>query len=209
MLPAEAFAELTRTAEADGIQQLVVGAVIRHGSDVLLLKRPADDFMGGIWELPSGKVEPGETLDQALAREVLEETGLTLTEITAALQSFDYTSGSGRHTRQLNFTVKVTAAEPVKLTEHDTHAWMPVTRDLPVTDAVRAVLEDQEAAASNLQNPPPAFTHAGHADCYSWTKATSLTPYLCQGRTAPSRLVVAVRPGDTGTGHACRGEHRW
>ena len=50
----------------------------------------------------------------------------------------------------------------MKLTEHDTHAWMPATRDLPVPDAVRAVLEGQEAAASNLQNPPPAFTHPGH-----------------------------------------------
>jgi 8-oxo-dGTP pyrophosphatase MutT (NUDIX family) len=79
VLPADAFAELTRTAAADGIQQLVVGAVIRHGSDVLLLKRPADDFMGGIWELPSGKVEPDETLGQAVAREVLEEAGLTVT----------------------------------------------------------------------------------------------------------------------------------
>ena len=147
VLPAEVFASLTRSAAADGIQQLVVGAVIRHGNDVLLLKRPADDFMGGIWELPSGKVEPGETPGQTLAREVLEETGLTVTAVTAALRSFDYTSGSGKPTRQLNFAVSVAAAQPVRLTEHDDYAWMPLTRDLPVTDAVKAVLGDQAGAA--------------------------------------------------------------
>lgn len=60
------LAELTSAAETDGVQQLVVGAVIHDDGEVLLLRRPADDFMGGIFELPSGKVEPGETLDSAL-----------------------------------------------------------------------------------------------------------------------------------------------
>jgi 8-oxo-dGTP diphosphatase len=151
VLPAEVFVDLVRCAAADGIQQLVVGAVVQHDNDVLLLKRPETDFMGGIWELPSGKVEKNESLDQSLAREVLEETGLTVTDITATLRSFDYTSGSGRRSRQFNFAVDVAAPEPVNLTEHDAYAWRPVTRDLPVTDAVRAVLEDYKAAASNLR----------------------------------------------------------
>ena len=140
MLPAEFFADLARTAEAAGVRQLVVGAVVRHDDQVLLLKRPETDFMGGIWELPSGKAEPGEPLDQALTREVLEETGLTVTGIREYLQSFDYVSGSGKKSRQFNFAVDVAAPEPVRLTEHDTYAWSPVTDDVPVTDAVRAVL---------------------------------------------------------------------
>lgn len=140
VLPAEFFADLAQTAEAAGIRQLVVGAVIRHDDRVLLLKRPETDFMGGIWELPSGKAELGEPLDQALIREVLEETGLTVTDIREYLESFDYLSGSGKRSRQFNFAVDVAAPEPVKLTEHDTYAWSPVTDDMPVTDAVRAVL---------------------------------------------------------------------
>ena len=76
VLPDNAFTDLARQAAADGIQQLVVGGIVHRDGAVLLLKRPDDDFMGGIWELPSGKAEPGETLDAALTREVIEETGL-------------------------------------------------------------------------------------------------------------------------------------
>jgi 8-oxo-dGTP diphosphatase len=46
MLPAEIFADLAQTAEAAGVRQLVVGAVVRHEDQVLLLKRPETDFMG-------------------------------------------------------------------------------------------------------------------------------------------------------------------
>lgn len=74
MPPGDVYQALVREAEADGVQQLVVGAVIEDHGRVLILQRPATDFMGGIRELPSGKVEPGEALDQALRREVLEET---------------------------------------------------------------------------------------------------------------------------------------
>jgi 8-oxo-dGTP diphosphatase len=143
VLPAEVFTGLVRQAAADGIGQLVVGAVVRHGSDVLLLKRPAADFMGGIWELPSGKVEDGESLAEALAREVLEETGLTVTDITVVLGSFDYTSGSGRHSRQFNFAVDVAAPGPVTVTEHDAYAWKTLTGDIPVTASVKAVLREE------------------------------------------------------------------
>ena len=73
--------------------------VIRPGTlaaSLLLLKRPEADFMGGIWELPSGKVELNEALDDALIQEVKEETGLTVTGRPDHLGSFDYQSGSGK-----------------------------------------------------------------------------------------------------------------
>lgn len=132
--------ELTGQADRDGVAQLVVGAVIGHNDHVLLLKRPADDFMGGIFELPSGKVEPDEHLDDALAREVKEETGLDLAAITAYLGSFDYISGSGKPSRQFNFAIEVTAPEPVELTEHDDYQWAQIDDEPPVTDAVKTVL---------------------------------------------------------------------
>jgi 8-oxo-dGTP diphosphatase len=136
----ELLEQLTAEAERDGVQQLVVGAVVQHDSKVLLLQRPEDDFMGGIFELPSGKVEPGEALDTALVREVAEETGLSVSAIRDYLGSFDYQSGSGKKSRQFNFAVDVAAPEPVTLQEHDAYAWTALTEEPPVTDAVKEVL---------------------------------------------------------------------
>jgi 8-oxo-dGTP diphosphatase len=135
------FTQLADEARQEGVQRLIVGAVISSGRDVLLLKRPQDDFMGGIHELPSGNVEPGETLDTALRREVKEETGLDVKAITGYLGSFDYTSASGKKSRQFNFTTAVSATEPVRLQEHDDYMWAAPALDAPVTDAVKAILE--------------------------------------------------------------------
>jgi 8-oxo-dGTP diphosphatase len=52
-----------------------VGAVILDGARVLLVKR-AHEPLKGEWSLPGGAVELGETLETALVREVIEETGL-------------------------------------------------------------------------------------------------------------------------------------
>jgi 8-oxo-dGTP diphosphatase len=133
--------QLVSKATAAGIQQFVVGAVVQSQDDVLLLRRPANDFMGGLWELPSGKVEPGEALDAALIREVKEETGLDVSAIEHYLGSFDYTSGSGKASRQFNFAVDVAAAKPVVLQEHDVYQWARLDGELPVTDAVKTVLK--------------------------------------------------------------------
>lgn len=131
---------LAAGAERDDIVQLVVGAVIRDHDTVLILRRRADDFMGGIYELPSGKVDPGEDLRTALVREVKEETGLDIADITAYLGHFDYTSGSGKPSRQFTFAVRVAHTGPVVLTEHDAHRWHRLADDPPVTDAVKQIL---------------------------------------------------------------------
>jgi 8-oxo-dGTP diphosphatase len=53
-------------------------AVVRDGDRVLLVRRAPGGSEAGRWELPGGKLEPGEELVAAVAREVLEETGLTV-----------------------------------------------------------------------------------------------------------------------------------
>ena len=53
-----------------------VGAVVHDLRGRLLLIRRARDPGRGLWSLPGGRVEPGETLAEAVEREVLEETGL-------------------------------------------------------------------------------------------------------------------------------------
>jgi 8-oxo-dGTP diphosphatase len=56
-----------------------VGAIIRDGDGRLLLIQRGHDPEAGRWSLPGGRVEPGETDAQAVAREMLEETGLVVT----------------------------------------------------------------------------------------------------------------------------------
>jgi 8-oxo-dGTP diphosphatase len=132
--------ELTRRDADDGIEQQVVGAIIEHHGRVLLLQRPTEDFRGGTWELPSGKVEPGEDLITALHREVTEETGLIVAAVTAYPGAFGYTSGSGKRTRQHSWSLSVTRTDPVRLTEHDAYAWVDPLDDTPVSAEVTAVL---------------------------------------------------------------------
>ncbi len=58
--------------------RLGVGGVIWRGDAALLLVRRRNMPRAGEWSLPGGRVEPGESLRQALAREVREETGLEI-----------------------------------------------------------------------------------------------------------------------------------
>ncbi|MFF9868064.1 NUDIX hydrolase [Streptomyces sp. NPDC013953] len=136
------LAHLVGTAEQDGIERTAVGAVIpAEGGRVLLLRRPAGDYLGGLWELPSGGVDEGETLTDALRREATEETGLTIETIGAYLGHFDYHSGSGRATRQFNFTATLTSPTgTVRLTEHDAHLWADEHQQTLTSNAVQAVL---------------------------------------------------------------------
>ncbi len=57
---------------------LAVGAIIPRGNRVLLIRRGKEPS-AGLWTLPGGRVEPGETVRAALVREAREETGLTVT----------------------------------------------------------------------------------------------------------------------------------
>lgn len=80
--------------------QVCVGIVVHNGR-VLIGCRPAGVRLAGYWEFPGGKREPGETPQQCVQREMLEETGLAVrinqplrailhadTDITVELQAF-------------------------------------------------------------------------------------------------------------------------
>ena len=56
----------------------VVGAIIKDGDRYLVGQRPAHKSQGGLWEFMGGKIEPGETPEQALKRECREELDLEI-----------------------------------------------------------------------------------------------------------------------------------
>ena len=59
--------------------KLVVAALIQRGDELLICQRAANKPMPLKWEFPGGKVEPGENLRTALARELEEELGIRAT----------------------------------------------------------------------------------------------------------------------------------
>ncbi len=71
-----------------------VGAVIKDGQGRLLLIKRGHAPGAGLWSLPGGRVEPGETDIQALRREMLEETGL-LVEVGALIGTVRRPTGDG------------------------------------------------------------------------------------------------------------------
>ena len=58
--------------------QIAIAAIKKNGR-YLLGKRPPQGLLGGLWEFPGGKIEPGESHEQALRREIHEELGITIT----------------------------------------------------------------------------------------------------------------------------------
>lgn len=55
---------------------VVVAVIARSNGSILLTRRPKDKFYGGYWEFPGGKIEPGESRQYALNRELMEELGI-------------------------------------------------------------------------------------------------------------------------------------
>ncbi|CAK1701520.1 8-oxo-dGTP diphosphatase MutT [Vibrio crassostreae] len=75
---------------------IVAGIIFNQDkSQVFITKRPDDKHKGGFWEFPGGKVEVGETIEQAMTRELDEEIGIKVTEQSLFEHlEFDYTDKS-------------------------------------------------------------------------------------------------------------------
>ena len=106
-----------------------VGAVVLDGDRVLLVKRGQAPLKGH-WSLPGGAVEIGETLEQAIAREVLEETGITLevgpiVEVLARL-SRDVEGRVEHHFVLIDFVARPLGGELEGASDADDAAWVPM-----------------------------------------------------------------------------------
>ncbi len=67
---------------------VVACALVDPDDRILLAQRPAGKSMSGLWEFPGGKVEPGETPEDALIRELKEELGVETREACLAPLTF-------------------------------------------------------------------------------------------------------------------------
>ena len=107
-----------------------VGALIRdeHGR-VYVHRRSADRrLLPGIWDIVGGHLEAGETPEEALAREVEEETGWTVREVLGTVADWEW-EWEGRVRRELDYLVAVDGelSQPrLEVGKHDASAWVGV-----------------------------------------------------------------------------------
>jgi 8-oxo-dGTP pyrophosphatase MutT (NUDIX family) len=159
----EEFRQQQLSATGQPYDKVVVGAAaLRYTSDsssprILLLKRAAHEvYFPGVFELPSGKVDPADpTIKHALVREMLEETSLGINEIITELKPMIYTTEKtvlddkgqesviSKSCIQLNYVVSISDADVVlNADEHSESTWATeVELDrLEITSAMRVAV---------------------------------------------------------------------
>jgi 8-oxo-dGTP diphosphatase len=100
----------------------VVAAVIIRDGCVLACRRKAERSAGGLWEFPGGKVEPGESPQEALAREIREELGVDI-EVGELIHRAT-TATDGVHVDLSSYAARLTDAVPTSSTDHDSLRWL-------------------------------------------------------------------------------------
>jgi 8-oxo-dGTP diphosphatase len=120
----ELINKLINQAYHDNINCFAAGGSIISNNKILIVKRADDDFLGGIYELPSGGIEIGESIIDGLKREVFEETNLEV-KIKEYISYFDYKSATGKTKRQFNFILTPKNSNKLKLSnEHQDYVWI-------------------------------------------------------------------------------------
>ena len=108
------------------LTQVAVGVLVRADGAFLLTSRPEGKAYAGYWEFPGGKLEAGETVEQALRRELQEEIGITIQNcVLWKTERIDYPHALV----QLNFCKVTQWAGELQMLELQACAW----QQLPVS----------------------------------------------------------------------------
>jgi len=121
------------------VVQVAVGVLVRHDGAFLLTTRPPGKVYEGYWEFPGGKLEAGESVEQALRRELQEEIGITILDcVPWKTERIDYPHALV----QLNFCKVTRWTDEPEMHEGQTFVWQQlpvmVTPVLPGTVPVLA-----------------------------------------------------------------------
>ncbi len=121
------------------VQDVAVGVLLRRDGCFLLTSRPAGKVYAGYWEFPGGKVEPGETIDVALRRELNEELGILIGQVEPWRQAMvDYPHALVK----LHFCKVRDWEGELQMREQQAFAWQRLPVDVaPVLPGTLPVLE--------------------------------------------------------------------
>lgn len=125
----------------------VAAAIIERNRKFLLARRKDGGPHDGMWEFPGGKIESGETPEQALVREIQEELGVTISPgRRIGPVNWDYAEISVS-ILGITATVATGSIETKRLADHDGTTWVSVdrARQLPLLPADRLMLDLLEA----------------------------------------------------------------
>lgn len=119
----------------------VTCALIERSGKVLVARRPEGKALAGKWEFPGGKIEPGETTESCLKREIEEELGCQV-KVGPALSPVSHPY-SGGTIRLIPFRCTIVCGEP-KAMEHAEIAWLEPgdVRGLRLAEADGPILDE-------------------------------------------------------------------
>ncbi|MGW2600104.1 (deoxy)nucleoside triphosphate pyrophosphohydrolase [Streptomyces klenkii] len=100
--------------------RVVVGAALLHEGRLLAARRTAPPELAGRWELPGGKLEPGESAEQALVRELREELGVEAEPLERVAGEWPLRPPYVLHV----WTARLRAGEARPLQDHDELRWL-------------------------------------------------------------------------------------
>lgn len=124
------------------IESFSVAGVARNGDSVLIMRRLPGGSVGGKWEFPGGKSETGESVEAALKREWLEETGLS---VNTGMELARCVFFHNRRPVTL-IALEVFLPEPgsvPQLREHDAYRWIDHAdlKDVDMVDSDRMIVD--------------------------------------------------------------------
>lgn len=93
-------------ALSDRLLPVVAVALVDADGRILLQQRPPGKSLAGLWEFPGGKIEPGETPEAALTRELAEELGISVSTACLAPATFASAPLGDRHLLLLLFVCR-------------------------------------------------------------------------------------------------------
>ncbi|HEV7233587.1 MAG TPA: (deoxy)nucleoside triphosphate pyrophosphohydrolase [Sphingorhabdus sp.] len=115
---------------------VVAAALTNQVGEILLQRRPEGKQMAGLWEFPGGKVEPSESPESALVREMEEELGIVVVPTDLAPLTFASASLGGRHLLMLLYRCTQWTGEPAPLESPELRWVQPADMDaLPMPPA--------------------------------------------------------------------------